>query len=801
MKNIIIVGSGSRECAILMRLLEDIKGTNEFKFITIGTNKNPYMSTWSDLILVDNYNLETFVDLAVFNNEQFCNSVEFVVVGPEIPIVNGIVDWLGLRNIFTIAPSQKNARIESSKKFSRSFINVYVSPEYNPRFINLRDRLPDVNREELNKLVLDIKRQLGSDIVIKKDGLCGGKGVFVENEHFTLETISPLISNLVEYLKLDTSLNDIVVEEKLTGIEFSLMTIVDENANCVHLDPVFDYKRLEEGDMGPNTGSMGAVLLDSSRLNSVIGKDIIETAQNINKQTILNLNMINAESYKGVLYGSFILTPENKLYVIEFNCRMGDPEGILCIQNCKTSLMDIFCKLKSGQLDEINYESRNNNIVAVYLVPELYPDKPAPDANYNYDIYFKNRLAKINSELLFHKSHYRHPNLSIVYGDCFTEDSHIYSNKSRTLLLLASSSELYASYHLVYNNIADIVSNLKYRADIGNKFLTKYELAGVSIDNANTNILNVKDYIVKTYNERVVSDVGDFGGVYKLGNHKLVSSIDGVGTKTCFIDKFFNSWGYHGLGEDIVNHSINDILVMGARPLFFLDYYGANRLNSKQFEQFIKGVGVALKISSMETIPLIGGETAEMPSTYKTDKNDIVGCIIGELDDMFIKFPRQPRLGDNLLAFTSNGPHTNGFSIINKIDWNDAIKDIYKYSYILENLRAPHKSYYDVIKRLSKNYGNTAIIRMCHITGGGLEENLRRVIPSDLSINYNEAVLNEIYPEWCKEIESHANIEKSEMYRVFNCGIGFVIIVDDKIKSLMSEDTNISFFEIGVLNN
>lgn len=808
MKQIIIIGSGARECAILKYLQQRKYDKNNYKWITVGTNCNPYFKFNSEFKLVKNYSFETLYSQLqrIFNSNKDENRedqdisqlVEFVFIGPEQPIVEGVVNYLHNNGVFCIAPFKDSALIESSKQFARNFIDENLKSNLNPKYVSLNHFITE-------DVLQSLKRRFNSDIVIKKDGLCGGKGVYVEGDHFKLTECKDLIDNLNEYMIEDEN-NDIIVEEKLDGLEFSLLTFIDENENYVHMNPVFDYKRLNNDDKGPNTGSMGSVMLNKDGLSKYLSEEVINLARQTNVETVVNLNRLTSEPYIGILYGSYILTRDNELKIIEFNCRMGDPEGILCLQDLDSNFLDLCLAIKNGELNNYSYKSKNENIVGVYMVPKLYPSKPNKSVNTNYNIYMKNEVGDLFNKLLSsHNSHDTNEycesvnQISLFYGDCYIEDDNLYSNVSRTLFLSSNNTQLYKSYHSVYQSVNCVTSNLKFRTDIGARFLDKYELSGVSIDNANEGVGNIKNIVSDTYNQHVLSKLGDFGGVYDLNGHHLVSSIDGVGTKTCFVDKYFDSWSYHGLGEDIVNHCINDILVMGARPLFFLDYYGAHQLDNSKFHYFINGASTSLKISENETVPLIGGETAEMASTYKSGKNEIVGCIIGKLDKSFITFKRQPNKSDMLLGVLSVGPHTNGFSLINKIDWKNQIKDNFTYLEVIEKLRSPHKSYYPLVKEISKEYGNDSLIRMCHITGGGLTENLNRVIPSDISIKYNSEALDRVYPYWCIEIERSLDVSKEEMYRVFNCGIGFVMIVNKDIGNQLLANKKLNLFEIGYL--
>jgi phosphoribosylaminoimidazole synthetase len=458
-------------------------------------------------------------------------------------------------------------------------------------------------------------------------------------------------------------------------------------------------------------------------------------------------------------------------------------------------------KIKLGSLRQEDIELIDTNILGVYCVPESY-GRNTKSKKVRFDLFFRNKLNKVHSDTL---NNNLSNELGLIYGSCNQEDDHLYTDTSRTLILHSANDDLYKAYNEVYRNIDDVISRLKYRSDISANFLSKYELAGVSINTANSSLKSIKEYLQSTYNSNVKSELGDFGGVYKLGDFNIVSSIDGVGTKTDFVDKYFDKSAYEGLGQDIVNHCINDILVMGARPLFFLDYYGASVLDKTQFNYFIKGASSALNISENMKVPLIGGETAEMPSVYKNKKNDIVGCILGALDNLFVNFPRKPKSGDRLFSLVSVSPHTNGFSLINKVDWDNVfakenlIHGLDKTSF-LDILKIPHKNYFGIVDYFITTYGNTSIINMCHITGGGLQENLQRVIPENLDITFDEKMLQNLYPPWCKVVEEFANVSKEEMYRVYNCGIGFVFILNNEVADKVVQDKKFKLYEIGQIN-
>jgi phosphoribosylformylglycinamidine cyclo-ligase len=295
---------------------------------------------------------------------------------------------------------------------------------------------------------------------------------------------------------------------------------------------------------------------------------------------------------------------------------------------------------------------------------------------------------------------------------------------------------------------------------------SQYASAGVDTDAGNRAVELMKEAVRSTYSESVLAGIGSFGGLFDVFAFKqmdhpvLVASTDGVGTKV----KLAASFGrYRSIGHDIVNHCINDILVQGARPLFFMDYFATSKLDPEQTAEVVIGVAEACKEAGMV---LLGGETAEMPGVYQRNEFDVAGTIVGVLERDAI-LPRSTiQAGDVLIGLTSSGPHTNGYSLIRKIFENTPLDDS-----LVDALLAPHRSYFHVLApHLSK------VKALAHITGGGFIENIPRVLPDHLSavIELNSWKI----PELWKRIEQKGNISTEEMYRVFNMGIGMVAILD-----------------------
>lgn len=308
-----------------------------------------------------------------------------------------------------------------------------------------------------------------------------------------------------------------------------------------------------------------------------------------------------------------------------------------------------------------------------------------------------------------------------------------------------------------------------------------YRSAGVDIDEAQRALRSVVPAIKATYTEQVVAGVGGFGGLFRasfpdIEHPILVSSIDGVGTKTKVAAMVGD---YQWLGHDIVNHCVNDILCQGARPLFFLDYYGCSRLHGLQFEEVVRGMAEACKAVGAT---LIGGETAEMPGVYVDDEIDVVGSIVGVVDQEK-KLPRgKAKAGDAVIGIAGNGLHTNGYSLARRalfevggLSVRDEVPGLGKT--IGEELIRPHRCYFNSVHPLLQEIEQ--IYAVAHITGGGLYDNLPRVMPSDV-----KAVIER--RSWTplaifQLIQSVGNIPDVEMYRAFNMGIGMVLLVDRSV--------------------
>jgi phosphoribosylformylglycinamidine cyclo-ligase len=306
-----------------------------------------------------------------------------------------------------------------------------------------------------------------------------------------------------------------------------------------------------------------------------------------------------------------------------------------------------------------------------------------------------------------------------------------------------------------------------------------YADAGVDIAVANKTKNRIKYLAQKTFTKGVLSDIGGFGGLFAVDKEKfrdpvLVSSVDGVGTK---LKVAFQMKMHHTVGADLVNHCVNDIAVQGATPLFFMDYVAAGKLTPDIIEQVITGIANACK---QNNCALIGGETAEMPGFYSAGEYDLAGFIVGVVDRDKILTGDKVQVGDVLLALPSNGLHTNGYSLARKLLFEVARYSPQKYVNELKakvgnELMRTHKSYWPVVSRL---LNADCLNAMAHITGGGITENLPRVLPKGTAavVEINSWPVLPIF----KHLQSLGNVPQDEMMRTFNMGVGMVLVVPSK---------------------
>jgi phosphoribosylformylglycinamidine cyclo-ligase len=302
-----------------------------------------------------------------------------------------------------------------------------------------------------------------------------------------------------------------------------------------------------------------------------------------------------------------------------------------------------------------------------------------------------------------------------------------------------------------------------------------YKDAGVNIDAGNEAVRRMKGYVRTTFNRNVLGDLGSFGGLFKFDAKAfkepvLVSSTDGVGTKIMVAAQ---AGIFHTIGQDLVNHCVNDILVQGARPLFFLDYYATGKLNPKHCAEVVRGLSIACR---QQGTVLIGGETAEMPGLYAPGDFDLAGTIIGAVDKKDIITGGTVKVGDVLLGLPSVGLHTNGFSLARKVLLRKGVslhkRDPELGESLASALLKPHKCYADLILPVLKK---VQIRALAHLTGGGFYDNIPRVLPKGCGVEVRRGSWP-VLPIF-RKIVNEGGVPERDAYRTLNMGIGLVVIV------------------------
>lgn len=322
-----------------------------------------------------------------------------------------------------------------------------------------------------------------------------------------------------------------------------------------------------------------------------------------------------------------------------------------------------------------------------------------------------------------------------------------------------------------------------------------YSDAGVSIDNANLAVAKIRNFAKNTFNERTLTEIGSFGGMFsgafpEMTEPILVASADGVGTK---LKIAFDTGIHDTIGQDLVNHCVNDILVQGARPLFFLDYFATGVLSPDVTASVVEGISIACKENGCV---LLGGETAEMPGFYADGEYDLAGFIVGVVDKSKVIDGKFIKAGDVVLGLPSKGLQTNGYSLARKLffevggyEVDSHIEELGKT--VGEALLEKHTSF---LKPLENLLDSGKIRGLVHITGGGFSENIPRILPDGVAVEIERGTWTEL-PIYGL-MQSLGNVADAEMFRTFNMGIGMIVICAAEDKEFLKENLG-ECFEIG----
>jgi phosphoribosylamine--glycine ligase/phosphoribosylaminoimidazole synthetase len=665
---------------------------------------------------------------------------DLVIVGPEAALVAGVADRCMDAGVPCFGPSAGLAKLEGSKGFTRTLAQQLGLPS--PRF-HLSSSAEDA---------LGWCAGLDRPVVVKLDGLAAGKGVIIPDGQ---EATEAAIRELLEQ-------GPIVLEERLAGPECSLMAICDGTV-ARPLPIAQDHKRIGEGDTGPNTGGMGAyapapIPYDADELTAMFIQPVVDHFADV------------GAPYIGVLFAGLMLTPDGPK-LLEYNCRFGDPETQAVLPLITDDLAELALACCNGELGGRRIHAIGHACTVVAAAPG-YPGVPKVGGHVDFG-------NDSDETLLFHAG----TNGSQVTG-------------GRVLAVTGLGATLADARRAAYGRMAGVhFDGMQVRRDIGWRAigaeLRSYAAAGVDIDQGTRAVEQMKAAVERTHGPSVLRGVGSFGGVFSAATIKamddplLVASTDGVGTKVELASRLGQ---YRGVGADIVNHCIDDVLVQGARPLFFLDYIASSKLDADQVAEVVTGMAEACEAAGCA---LLGGETAEMPGVYAPGAFDIAGTLVGVVDRANLLPTGVLEPGDVLIGVASNGPHTNGYSLLRKLfEWlpMDAVPPGFDAPLGTALLRS-HRNYLPVLDKVLQ-VGN--VKALAHITGGGLPENLPRVLPAgvDAHIRLGSWPMPPLF-QLVRDVA--VDMPTEELYRTLNMGIGMVIVcaVDnaDAVQRMIDEPT------------
>ena len=782
---ILLIGNGGREHAIAWKLVQSPKVAKVFLVPGNGgtATLGPKVENIKDVSASD---FEGLLRFAV------AKDVNLLIPGPEAPLVDGIVDYFhehGPARISCFGPSKAAAAMEGSKVLAKNFMQRHKIPT--AVFKSFR------NFDE-GKSFLSANRD--RRWVIKADGLAAGKGVVIPETH---EAAIAALEHIMKAHEFGAAGDEMVIEEYLEGEEISILTFSD-GYTIRSLPAAQDHKRVNDNDEGKNTGGMGAYAPAS-----VATPDILAQIDREVLQPTIDHMRNEATPFIGCLFTGFMLTSSGPK-VLEYNVRFGDPESQSLLALLENDLADILLACIRGTLSSINLNVRPAFSTTVVVAAGGYPDSYAKGTEISI-------LPTETDTYLFHA------------GTAFDAENKLRTTGGRVIAATAIGSSVREACEKAYTGINSInFERMHYRRDIAHRELRQreqqaaagtaersngltYADAGVSVDAGNTLVDRIKSSVTST--KRLGSDavIGGFGGTFSLsaagygdGAPNIVSAIDGIGTKI-FVAQAVGD--YSTVGIDLVAMNVNDLIVQGAEPLKFLDYYACSKLDVDDASNFVQGVAGGCKMAGCV---LAGGETAEMPGLYRGKDFDAAGCAIGAMrqGQRILPAKSEMKVGDVLLGLSSSSVHSNGFSLIRKVVERVGLKysDTAPWDETRTVGRAllePTKIYVKPLLRLLHDVDSgTAVKGLAHITGGGIVENVPRMLPEHLAARIVTSSWKR--PPVFSWLKQAGAISSHEMVRTFNCGIGMVCVVDAEraadVRSFVEAvDASLKVFKIGAL--
>ncbi|SCV04694.1 LAME_0H20494g1_1 [Lachancea meyersii CBS 8951] len=773
--NILVLGNGGREHALVWKLAQ----SPSVGQIYVAPGNGGTAKIGGNVVNVGNLSPvpEHFDALQKFAVEH---KVGLVVPGPEQPLVDGISDVFAKVGISVFGPSAKAALFEGSKTFSKDFMAKHQIPT--ARYANFSDY--EAAKAHLGKI--DYR------VVLKADGIAAGKGVLIPT---TLEEAQDALKAMMVERQFGAAGDSVVIEEFLEGDEISILTISD-GYSFFSLPPAQDHKRVGENDTGLNTGGMGAYAPAPAATPALL-KQMEEEAI---RPTIDGMRK-DGRPFVGVLFTGFILTKTGPK-VLEYNVRFGDPETqtVLPLLSEETDLAEVFVAAAEHRLDSVNIKVKENCFsTTVVLAAGGYPEA-----------YAKGDSIAIDRSTLPQDAYIFHAGTKEENGTVVTAGGRVIAASAVASTLKEAVAKAYQGVECIQfknryfrKDIAHRAFKLAEQVEKGVQSIT-YAEAGVSVDNGNLLVQKIKEKVRSTKRAGTDSDIGGFGGLFDLkaagyntDETLLVAATDGVGTKLMIAQE---TDIHDTVGIDLVAMNVNDLVVQGAEPLIFLDYFATGALDIKVASDFVSGVADGCIAAGCA---LVGGETSEMPGMYPVGHYDTNGTAVGAVNKREI-LPKIESMaaGNVLLGLGSDGLHSNGFSLVRKIietvglQWSDECPwDSSKT--VGEATLVPTRIY---VKQLLPSIKENLLLGLAHITGGGLIENIPRALPGNLQAQVD--MNNWEIPEVFKWFGTAGNVPVDDILKTLNMGIGMVLIVEkqnvSRVKELLSQ-ANEKVYEIGTL--
>ena len=640
-----------------------------------------------------------------------------MIPGSETLLADGVADRYKLQGIPCFGPTKAAARLETSKAYAKAFMHRHGIPTASFKtFTSSQDAVAYV-------------QSLPSDarVVIKASGLAAGKGVLIP------ETRANAIDNIrsvMDQKQFGDAGAEVVIEEYMDGVECSVIALCDGYSYQM-LPTAQDYKRLLDGDQGLNTGGMGAVAS-----KSLITQDGLDQIRNSILAKVLTGMRREGHPFIGALYMGLMVTPEGTVKVVEFNVRFGDPETQAILNLVEPdSFVRCLIAAVDGRLDCEELQVHDGWAATVVAVSDGYPGSYAKGK----PIAFGDQAAGI----------------SVYHAGTAEKDGIPVTSGGRVLATTTTAPSMDEALARAQTALSQITFDGKFsRKDIGINAVklsqskpATYASAGVSLATASEFVTALSGLIKST--ERPGSGVlnlGSFAGKFDIAQAgfttegedacQLVACTDGVGTKLMIANALGS---YSTVGIDLVAMNVNDMIVHGAEPLFFLDYIACGKLSKEQSLDLVKGIVEGCK---QARCALVGGETAELPGMYKTGEFDLAGFAVGAVSKRRW-LPKAPRTdgamveGDKVFMLPSSGLHSNGFSLVRRVFPQDSWSQRCPWDSGMslgQALLRPTRIYVqEVLQLLRSDFGHH-IKAMAHITGGGLIENVPRVVPDGLCI-------------------------------------------------------------------